>query len=144
MKNVDSSWSLLLKSKMITNKDIQWGQRALRVAKNSQSKHRVGALIVRGGRVLSAGFNITTNDPIFSGATLLSQHAETRALSRTKDPTGATIYVGRWRKNGSSGIAKPCDQCLEYISESGISRVVWSLDYSGFEEYVISRLKAKI
>jgi deoxycytidylate deaminase len=102
---------------------------ALKVAKRSTFRHQMGAVIVKGGRVLSCGHNqiryaaIPRKHPE-------SLHAEAAAiLKSTKlrhDLAGSSIYVARYMPDGSAGLARPCEHCMALIRRAGIKKVIWS------------------
>lgn len=95
--------------------DTDWMNGALRLAKKGAGKTfpnpAVGAVLVRGGRVVGRGFHRLAGLP----------HAEIEALrSAGKSTRGATLYV----------TLEPCNHtgrtppCTDAIIKSGISRVV--------------------
>lgn len=98
---------------------------------NSNMKQRHGAVVVKGGRVLSHGWNLLKNDPNnVSDEHLIrfcSVHAERMALARCKNAVGATVYVAR-NKSGKARHSKPCDACHEALEAAGIARVVYTTD----------------
>lgn len=104
---------------------------ATKAASNSEfERARIGAVVVKGGRVLSTGINklryTRKNDRPFP-----SIHAEEEAILKIlklpdglKLLSGATIYVSRILKNGSTACAKPCKKCTQLINAVGIKRIV--------------------
>ncbi|MEA2132063.1 MAG: diaminohydroxyphosphoribosylaminopyrimidine deaminase, partial [Solirubrobacteraceae bacterium] len=75
----------------------------------------VGAVVVKGDRILGEGYHEAAGEP----------HAERQALAAcTEDPAGATIYVS----------LEPCAHhgrtppCTEAIAEAGVKRVVIASD----------------
>lgn len=99
---------------------------ALKVANRHgvHSKYKMGAVVFRGGAVLSQAYNLgrETNH----GTPTRGRHAEERALSPYRDFTGATICVARY----DSKISRPCENCYQKIKEAGIRRIVY-VDGSG-------------
>lgn len=96
------------------------------------TRAKVGAVIVKGGRVLSTGINSLryTKD---NGRSWPSLHAEEQAILKLlKQPNGgkhlvgSTIYVSRVKKDGSVGLAKPCQKCQELIDAVGIRKIVYT------------------
>lgn len=79
----------------------------------------------------SPRFKVTHDD----GNTSYSGHAEMRALAKlgTRVKRGALkIYVSRYRKDGSVGMAKPCAHCQAHLSRAGIkSRQIWFTNEQG-------------
>ena len=97
----------------------------------SNMKQRHGAVIVKGGRVLSQGWNLLKNDPSNVSdehiERFCSVHAEAMAIAKCKKAVGATIYIAR-NKSGVARHSKPCDACERAIIEAGVSRVVYTTD----------------
>ena len=105
---------------------------AYKQANKSQHKqHKLGAVIVKGGRVLSTGFNSLRPSSLLRTPTL---HAEAAAVlkllkaRRLHDLIGADIYVTRFTRGGAVGIAKPCDHCHNLLKSVGISRCYYTRD----------------
>lgn len=94
-------------------------------------QHRLGAVIVKGGRVLSTGFNSRRPSRLLSRPTL---HAEASAVlkllkqRRLSDLSGADLYVTRFTAGGRVGMARPCPSCMDLIRAVGIRRVYYSTD----------------
>ena len=94
--------------------------------KSTFHKHRVGAVIMKGNRVLSTGFNSIR----YSKETKLpTQHAEAAAIvkllkgDRPHDLVGSTLYVTRFTRAGRVSCAKPCSTCSGLIRAVGINTV---------------------
>lgn len=112
---------------MITAYEQRWLDSAVNLT--SLAKHeqwRVGALLVKGGRVLSMGVNRYRNHPSKVGIEGVSYHAEEVALKRAGDARGATIYVARVTRSGIMGLARPCERCQELLAEHGVHTAVWT------------------
>lgn len=108
---------------------------AMKVADASECNHRHGAVIVRGGSVLSVGLNKWRNEVALveqlhadGRSTDISVHAEIDALSRVADPRGATIYVARVNRTGDPRLSKPCSGCARALQEAGISKVIYTIN----------------
>jgi len=89
----------------------------------------MGAVIFRGNKVVSTGFNKMKSHPRYANEDwYYFLHAEMMAIINAKqDLTGCSIYVYREFKNGDGyALAKPCDSCMAAIIESGISRVYFT------------------
>ena len=101
--------------------------------KSVHAKHKVGAVIVRGSRIISTGFNELRPSALIHRPTL---HAEASAIlkllkeSRLHDLSGSDIYVTRFTKGGHTGLSKPCKGCMELIRSVGIKRVYFTTDNS--------------
>ena len=90
----------------------------------------MGAVLVRGGRVLSGAANNIRNPANMDGVAFenCSVHAEIAALKRAKHTHGATIYVARLMRTGSTGLAKPCDRCQRDLIAAGVRQAIWTID----------------
>ncbi len=99
---------------------------------------QMGAVIAKRRKIISVGLNSFKSDPLqsrFSRHPLaICKHAEIDAIKnaikseKTKDLSGATIYVARVLRNGERAIAKPCEGCMKALEAHGISRVFWTTD----------------
>lgn len=104
---------------------------AIKVASTSTERQRHGAVIAKGGRVLSVGVNTRRNHPDVCSdpKTEASFHAEVMALRALSSPElaqGATLYVARINRNQLPADSTPCVNCLNVIINSGIKKVVAS------------------
>lgn len=105
--------------------------RALKVAELSSANQRHGAVIYKGGSVLSLGVNTVPNDHLSTGEFTGSPntHAETqaiRACGPDVDLSNTTLYVARVNKNGIPMFSKPCKTCQEAIDLAGIKKVIYT------------------
>ena len=94
-------------------------------------RHRVGAVIVKGNRVVSTGYNKHGYSKITRYNTLHAEEMAVVRLLRHADFSalnGSTIYVTRFTPGGNVGLAKPCNRCSELLRSVGVSRVVYSGD----------------
>lgn len=104
--------------------------------KSTFERHRLGAVITKGGSVISTGYNEIRYTREYRQHTL---HAEASAIlkvlkSRRLDLlANAEIYVSRVRPNGSIGLSKPCSNCMDLIKSVGISRIHYTTDYGTIE-----------
>ncbi len=107
-------------------------------ATKSRFYFRLGAVIVKGNRVLSTGHNrigyCELND--FK----CSKHAEMDAilklLRKTKglsSLSGSTIYDSRINHKGETLLAKPCKKCFALIQSVGIKRVIYTTNHNKTE-----------
>jgi len=89
--------------------------RASANAINSPLSYQLGAVIFKGGKIISSGYN--------SGWV----HAEHSALKKLKPnrAKGADILVVRVNKTGLT-MAKPCDNCQLRLRKNGIKRVFYT------------------
>jgi tRNA(Arg) A34 adenosine deaminase TadA len=122
---------------MLSAGDKRWLNIALQQAKMApHSQWRVGAAIVRGGSLLSTGFNRYRNSPKQVDLEGVSYHAEEVALRRAGDPSGATIYVARITRSGNLAMARPCKRCMAMLQNSGIRYFVYTTDKQAVIEKV--------
>ena len=112
----------------LTGRDARWVQRVIGVAYTSDHPYQMGALAVRGGKVIGLAVNKMRNDPrIVMDWADCSFHAEVSLVSTT-DVTGSIVYVARVIGNRERiALAKPCISCLRLLSEAGARRAVWTL-----------------
>ncbi len=103
---------------------------AVNVAQSSECRMKHGAVVVRGGSVISVGINKNRNHPTVVSSehikTHCSVHAEIDALRKVKNAKGATIYVARVNRKGQDRLSRPCDRCHDAIREAGIRKVVYT------------------
>ena len=96
--------------------------------KSTFEKHRLGAAIVKGNRVLATGFNEIRYSDITKQSTV---HAEESAIiqllksNRLHDLLGSKLYVTRFTKAGSVACSRPCSRCLALMRSVGISRMFY-------------------
>lgn len=95
--------------------------------------YRLCAVIVRGGRVLSTGYNQRTCNGLTQRYRVTDHccttHAEVDAIvSRRKKIRfeGAKIYIVRLRHDGSVGNAKPCAMCHRILYNYGIRKAFFT------------------
>ncbi len=103
---------------VLEDSDIKWMERALELARRGEGRTRpnppVGAVVVKGGRVLGEGYHHRAGLP----------HAEVEALGGLgRETRGATIYI-TLEPCSTHGRTPPC---TDLIIEKGISRVVISV-----------------
>lgn len=99
--------------------------------KSQHKQHKLGAVIVKGNRVLSTGHNSIRFSREIGKPTL---HAEEAAIvklltqRRLHDLFGADLYVTRFTKGGRVGLSLPCSRCMSLIRSVGINRVYYTTD----------------
>ena len=106
-----------------------------RVAHGSKFKRaRVGAVIVRGSRIISSGCNrIGYTRLIPDRSYPESVHAEQQAIlgllrKRADHLVGADMYVSRVGADGLPRLAKPCPMCQRIIEAVGIRKVFYTTE----------------
>lgn len=108
--------------------------RALRIAKKRAyesdfERARVGAVLVRGGRIIESACNAIRGASAIPRRIPESLHAEQAVIvkllhtNRQHLIAGATVYVSRILSNGTTSIAKPCSECEKILRNLGIKRV---------------------
>lgn len=111
---------------MITSRDKRLFYLAQRVALLSLCKHRHGAVIADGSRIISIGCNRAVSHPksfLFLRGTI---HAEQRAINLAHGSVaGMTLYSARM---GWSNNSRPCRLCMACIQEAGIRTIVYLHD----------------
>jgi deoxycytidylate deaminase len=105
----------------------------------SNFKHKIGAILVKGGTVISKGYNqIRFSKDIKEFAKWdNSLHAERECLRKVdKDKVrGGVIYIYREHKNGETALALPCEYCFEMLKSYGVKKIVFSQkDYPFYGE----------
>lgn len=90
----------------------------------------VGAVLVKGGRVIAGASNDLRNPANMGGVPFekCSVHAEVAVLRRAKKAHGSTIYVARMLRTGELGMAKPCKRCQKYLVRAGVRQAIWTID----------------
>jgi len=94
----------------------------------TNSTFKLGAVIVKGGSIISIGFNRNEGHPAaYYGSTF---HAEYDAIRKAPSSIkGTKMFVYRFaRKDGSLKDSKPCILCQKEIAKVGISSVTFMED----------------
>jgi deoxycytidylate deaminase len=129
-KVVKSCELLLLRSierGTTTNMSFRISQKLAK--QSSFPQHKLGAVIVKGNRILSTGINSRRSSAIIGTSTL---HAEAAAVlkllkeGRQSDLVGSDIYVSRYTRAGNLGLARPCSDCWTLLSAVGVKRVYYT------------------
>lgn len=105
----------------------------------SNKNYRLGCVVAKRKRVVSAGFNSYKTHPVLIKYTAYPYlHAEQAALiSYGLDSCkGMDIYVIRITKANQIAIAKPCDICLNIISTCGINTIRYTTNTNYSSLYV--------
>lgn len=113
---------------------------ATKVAQLSGHKFQIGAVLVRGKRVLSFGVNKYKSHPrqINPHTKTLgtSIHAELDCVIHAPYPmiSGSSIYVARLLRDGTHGYCRPCISCISLLKEYGIRKIIYTLEGNGITE----------
>jgi len=119
---------------LLSKRDRAYLSVARYCATKSTARNTHGAVVVKGGRVLSTGWNKNRNHPAIVSPehikTECSYHAEEVAIREAGEDNvrGAVIYVARINKNGEDRDSKPCAKCAAIIKQSGIKRVIFTME----------------
>ena len=116
------------------------------LASKSDCRHKIGCLILDGrGKVISSGYNSMKTHPVQKEYSFLQGeeykvylHAEVSALvslsRRYSSNPGKKkgkpyhLYTLREDKNGNLVMSRPCPICYEYIKDSGIKWISYTLN----------------
>lgn len=105
---------------------------AIEEAKKSTCYPRIGAIIFKGKRIFSRGYNDirSSSIPMKHRHWPESLHAEQSALLKVdwNKLKGCSILVYRYSKDKVVGCAKPCPMCEKIIRHVGIKNVYYSDD----------------
>jgi deoxycytidylate deaminase len=97
---------------------------------STHPKHKMGALIMSGKDIISAGYNKNRTHP--RSPHVFCIHAEVDAILKNRRGLmeGMTMYVIRVTPAGSWGTSTPCVGCSIFMKEYGIEQVVY-IDENG-------------
>lgn len=122
----------------LSNKQRSYLKLAIRMAETSEARQYHGAVVVKGGSVLSLGVNRWRNKSLLlPGGDYnphVTIHAEIDALKRAGEGArGATVYVASIGKNGEERFSRPCNLCAKALIAAGVKQVVYTMgDKDGF------------
>lgn len=102
------------------------------------------AVIARGGKVLSIGYNSRKRNSIVEQYKVQEHtctiHAEIAAILAKRKKIrfeGSKIYVVRIKSNGTVGMSKPCEMCELVLEAYGIKRAIYTVSET---EYGVLRI----
>ncbi len=108
---------------------------AYKIAKKSTHRcHKLGAIIIRGGAIISFAHNLRGSAGTFHQDSAPQGHAEKRAILPHMNLTGTTIIVIRL----SGGCSRPCPDCFKAIQAAGIKKVAY---VNEDRQFVIEKVK---
>lgn len=103
---------------------------AVDLAFTSTHRFKHGAVLVKGGRVISRATNksrVHDSWVKFQDRENCGVHAEAAALSRVGNSAkGAVMYVARVNPHGNPANSKPCPNCHKALVDAGVSKVVYT------------------
>lgn len=113
---------------------------AIKAANKSKYKQKVGAVLIKNGKIISIGYNqIRHQSSIVVNHWVGSLHAEIHCIINaikkidSDKIKGSTMIVVRVMKNGKLGLALPCKDCYSVIENFEIKKVIFSTNH-GFSE----------
>jgi deoxycytidylate deaminase len=118
---------------MLSKKNVSFLNMARYLAEKSEENKKHGAIIVKSGRVVGTGFNRFKNNPHNIPEDLIkvhcSRHAEEVAIREAgSNAKGAILYVARVNRQGMDRNSKPCHICSQIIKDSGIKKVIYTVE----------------
>lgn len=97
-------------------------------ADKSPMKFKVGAVILRKGKIIGKGFNTKKTHPLGAKENYKTMHAEIAALydciKKRISVRGCIVYV--FRRNNET--AKPCNCCFSTLKFFGVSKVFYTFN----------------
>lgn len=124
----------------ISKNDASFLAVSSKLAATSDNRFRVGAIVVKSGRVLGGSANITKKSPS-TPPNRFSTHAEIAALKVASETEDATLYISRLNSSDGLAMARPCSWCIQKILESGIYRVVYTVTDTQAEHFYTSTVQ---
>ena len=120
---------------------MRWLRVAAKESLKSNYKYKVGAVLVKGGRIIARGHNevrLKSTGCRRYSKWMESLHAERACVTKVdKDEVrGGIIYIFRHNGHGKSALAKPCPQCLWMLNDLGIKRIIYSINTTPFYEVI--------
>jgi len=111
------------------------------VAYKSFLLYRHGALLRKGKKILSLGWNCGKTHPRLKEFNHSSKylHAEIHAILGLsfEELHGSTMYVVRLTAAGNLANSRPCVSCIEACRQVGISKVVYSMHAGKIGEIIL-------
>ncbi len=108
-------------------------RKATQEAEKSKHRHKVGAVIVRGGRIIASGHNKVGYTRLLKNRRHESSVcAEQSAIMKLLDKRehgqliGSTVYVTRVNRLFKAAMAKPCSHCQEIMRAVSIKRCFYT------------------
>ncbi len=118
-------------SRSLTSAYLRWA--AAYAARSDLYMHKMGAVIVQGGRFVAGGFNKKRSHPQSKSYSHFI-HAELDALISYRNGEssilGMDMYVMRITRGGSMATSKPCRECWILLKEAGLRSVTY-IDVAG-------------
>ena len=96
-------------------------------------KLRVGSALLQGSRVINLGWNTKKTHPNCN--TELSQHAEFNVFNGIRHELidGCDLYIARITRTSLVRLARPCEDCQEYLKNLPLNKIFYTNDYGKLE-----------
>lgn len=116
--------------------DVGYFRLAKNISKNSDHRVKMGCVIAKKKPVSAASNKSKTHTRCNYGMSN-STHAEIRALINCgcDDLVGGVAYIYREKKNGSYGLARPCNHCYEALKSAGIKGIYYTVENFPYWKY---------
>ncbi|WP_415926071.1 hypothetical protein [Streptomyces sp. AK02-04a] len=98
---------------------------AIRQAIKSQCRHKMGAVLVAGSRVVTASPNKYRNSPLIDHQNS-TFHAEDAALRRARGAPVSMVFVARVNAERVPILARPCPRCVVKLARAGVMRAYYT------------------
>lgn len=114
---------------------IKYFNLAKNVSLKSNSKFKLGCVIVNKNRVINFGFNEMTKTHPKCKTWGNYRHAELHALIGMgyEQTRGSSAYIYRETRKGELASSRPCPVCMEALKLAGIKKIFYT-DASGYKE----------
>jgi deoxycytidylate deaminase len=133
----------------MTNKERSLFRIAKNISSLSDFRVKIGAVLYYKHKVVGSGANSNTATDIIQAKLDKENygcecpgklHAESSVLipfiKRGIDISGSELFIYRERKDGSLGMARPCQSCMKLIKQCGIKKIYYST-YDGYATEMI-------
>lgn len=118
---------------MRTTRILNLGMKIIPKIPPNTQRFRLLSIIARKSKILSVGWNQRKTHRLALGTRHNELHAELSAILATRedDLTGCDIYVIR-RTNKGTGMARPCEHCLNIIKTYKIRNIYYTIATENF------------
>ena len=98
--------------------------------KSNHHTYKIGAVLTKRKKIIAIGSNNMKTHPL-SNHPFKSLHAEMAAIiCGFQFGGGDTVYLYRETKDGIPALARPCEYCMEFLKEYGITTVCYTTNGS--------------
>ncbi|MFD8395521.1 hypothetical protein ACFV2N_41625 [Streptomyces sp. NPDC059680] len=99
---------------------------AIQQAMRSQCRHKIGAVLAAGSRVVVASPNKYRNSPAIDHRNS-TFHAEDAALRRARGAPVSMVFVARVNAECVPMLARPCPRCVVKLARAGVMRAYYTV-----------------